>query len=49
MFKQVARTLTVALTLLAVAPAALAMPTGGDPEPMNVGVVTVVLALLGLA
>jgi hypothetical protein len=49
MFKHVARTLTLALTLLAVAPAALAMPTGGDPEPMNIGVVNVVLTLLGLA
>jgi hypothetical protein len=49
MSKQVARNLTLALTLLALAPAALAMPTGGDPEPMTVGVVNVVLTLLGLA
>jgi hypothetical protein len=49
MSKHVARTLTLALTLLAVAPAALASPTGGDPEPMNVGVAHVILTLLGLA
>jgi hypothetical protein len=49
MFKHAVRTLTLALTLLAVAPAALAIPTGGDPEPMNLGVVNVVLMLLGLA
>ena len=49
MSKQVARKLTLALTLLALAPAALAMPTGGDPEPMAVGVFNVILTLLGLA
>jgi hypothetical protein len=47
MSKHVARTLTLALTLLALAPAALAMPTGGDPEPMSV--VNVILTLLHLA
>jgi hypothetical protein len=49
MFKHVARTLTLGLTLLALAPAALASPTGGDPEPMGVGVFNVILTLLGLA
>jgi hypothetical protein len=49
MSKQVARKLTLALTLLALAPAALAMPTGGDPEPMTVGVFNVILTVLGLA
>ncbi len=49
MSKSLARKLTLALTLLALAPAALAMPTGGDPEPMSVGVVNVILTLLGLA
>jgi hypothetical protein len=49
MSKHVARNLTLALTLLALAPAALASPTGTDPEPMNVGVVNVILTLLGLA
>ncbi len=41
MSKHVARNLTLALTLLALAPAALAMPTGGDPEPMGVSFVRV--------
>jgi hypothetical protein len=49
MSKKIARKLTLALTMLALAPAALAIPTGGDPEPMTVGIVTVVLSLLGLA
>jgi|HubBroStandDraft_6_1064221.scaffolds.fasta_scaffold119592_2 hypothetical protein len=49
MFKQVARNVTLALTLLALAPAALAMPTGGDPEPINPGIVQVILTLLQLA
>jgi hypothetical protein len=49
MSKSLARKLTLALTLLALAPAALAMPTGGDPEPMSVGVVNVILTFLGLA
>ena len=49
MSKQVARKLTLALTLLALAPAALAMPTGGDPEPMSTSVVNVILTFLGLA
>jgi hypothetical protein len=49
MSKRVARTLTLALSLLALAPAALASPTGGDPEPMSVGVVNVILTLLNLA
>jgi hypothetical protein len=46
MFKQVARNVTLALTLLALAPAALAMPTGGDPEPINPEIVHVILTLL---
>jgi hypothetical protein len=47
MFKQVARNVTLALTLLALAPVALAMPTGGDPEPIDPGGrVQVVLTLL---
>jgi hypothetical protein len=46
MFKQVARNVTLALTLLALAPAALAMPTGGDPEPIDPGIVHVILTLL---
>ncbi len=49
MFKQVARNVTLALTLLALAPAALAMPTGGDPEPIDPGVVQVILTVLQLA
>jgi hypothetical protein len=49
MSKHVARTLTLALTLLALAPAALASPTGGDPEPMGVGVVNFILTVLYLA
>ena len=47
MSKHVARTLTLALTLLALAPAALASPTGGDPEPMSIG--HFILTVLGLA
>jgi hypothetical protein len=49
MSKHVARTLTLALTLLTLAPAALASPTGGDPEPMSVGVVNVILTFFHLA
>jgi hypothetical protein len=49
MSKNVARNLTLALTLLTLAPAALASPTGGDPEPMGVGVVHTILMLLHLA
>jgi hypothetical protein len=49
MSKHVARNLTLALTLLALAPAALASPTGGDPEPMGVGVVNLILTVLYLA
>jgi hypothetical protein len=49
MSKHVARNLTLALTLLALAPAALASPTGGDPEPMGVGVVNLILMVLQLA
>jgi hypothetical protein len=49
MSKHVARNLTLALTLLALAPAALASPTGGDPEPMGVGVVNLILMVLHLA
>ena len=50
MSKHVARTLTLALTLLTLAPiAAIASPTGGDPEPMSVGVVQVILSILHLA
>jgi hypothetical protein len=49
MSKHVARTLTLALTLLALAPAALASPTGGDPEPMGIGVVNLILTVLYLA
>jgi hypothetical protein len=49
MSKHVARNLTLALTLLALAPAALASPTGGDPEPMGVGVVHLILTVLHLA
>jgi hypothetical protein len=49
MSKHVARTLTLALTLLALAPAALAMPTGGDPEPINPGIVHLILSVLHLA
>jgi hypothetical protein len=49
MSKHVARNLTLALTLLALAPAALASPTGGDPEPMGVGVVSLILTVLHLA
>jgi hypothetical protein len=49
MSKHVARNLTLALTLLALAPAALAMPTGGDPEPIKPGIVQVILAFLQLA
>ncbi len=47
MSKYVARNLTLALTLLALAPAALASPTGGDPEPMSV--VHLILTVLHLA
>lgn len=48
MLKQIARTLAISATLLAlVTPAALAaIPTGGDPEP---GVVHTILAFFGLA
>ena len=48
MLKQIARTVAISATLLAlVTPAALAqIPTGTDPEP---GVVHTILALLGLA
>jgi hypothetical protein len=48
MLKQIARTIALSATLLALAaPAALAStPTGTDPEP---GVVHTILALLGLA
>ena len=49
MFKRTARNLTFVTTLLAVVPAALASPTGGDPEPMSTGIVQVILALLHLA
>jgi hypothetical protein len=49
MFKQVARNLTLALTLVALAPAALASPTGTDPEPITPGIVQVILTLLQLA
>jgi hypothetical protein len=50
MSKHVARNLTLALTLLALAPAALAAsPTGGDPEPMGVGLVNLILTVLYLA
>jgi hypothetical protein len=49
MSKHVARNLTLALTLLILAPAALAIPTGGDPEPINPGIVQVILTLLQLA
>jgi hypothetical protein len=49
MFKQVARNVTLVLTLLALAPAALAMPTGGDPEPIDPGIVHVILTILQLA
>jgi hypothetical protein len=49
MSKRVARNLTLALSLLALAPAALASPTGGDPEPIDPGVVQVILTLLQLA
>jgi hypothetical protein len=49
MSKHVARNLTLALTLLTLAPAALASPTGGDPEPMGVGVVNLILTVLYLA
>jgi hypothetical protein len=49
MSKQIARNLTLALTLLALAPAALASPTGGDPEPMGVGVISLILTALQLA
>jgi hypothetical protein len=47
MSKHVALSLTLAFMLLALAPAALAMPTGGDPEPMSV--VNVILTILHLA
>lgn len=48
MLKQIARTIAISATLLAlVTPAALAStPTGTDPEP---GVVHAVLVFLGLA
>jgi hypothetical protein len=48
MLKQIARTIAISATLLAlVTPAALAAtPTGGDPEP---GVVHTILAFLGMA
>jgi hypothetical protein len=48
MLKQIARTLAISATLLAlVTPAAFAStPTGCDPEP---GVVHMILACLGLA
>jgi hypothetical protein len=46
MIKSIGRTLAVCLTLVALTtPAALASPTGTDPEP---GVVHVILAMLGL-
>ena len=48
MSKNFARNLTLALTLLTLAPAAFASPTGGDPEPTG-GVVHVILSFLGLA
>jgi hypothetical protein len=49
MSKRVARTLTLALSLLALAPAALATPTGGDPEPIDPGFVQVILTVLQLS
>jgi|HubBroStandDraft_2_1064218.scaffolds.fasta_scaffold1401610_2 hypothetical protein len=49
MSRHIARKLTLALTLLALAPAALAMPTGTDPEPIDPGNVQLVLLLLQLA
>ena len=49
MSKNIARTLTLALTLFALAPAALANQTGGDPEPMPPGIIHVILTVLGLA
>jgi hypothetical protein len=49
MSKNVARKLTLALAMLALAPAALASPTGGDPEPMTTHVVNIILTLLGFA
>jgi hypothetical protein len=49
MSKRVARTITLALSLLALAPAALASPTGGDPEPIDPGIVHVILTVLQLA
>jgi hypothetical protein len=49
MSKHIARTLTLALTLLALAPAALANQTGGDPEPMPPGIIHVILTFLQLA
>ena len=49
MSKQIARNLTLALTLLTLAPAVLATPTGGDPEPMSAGVVQVILTFLHLS
>jgi heme A synthase len=49
MSKHIARTLTLALTLLALAPAALANQTGGDPEPMPPGIIHVILTILQLA
>jgi hypothetical protein len=49
MSKHVARTLTLALTLLALAPAALAMPTGGDPEPIDPSIVHVIPTVIPLA
>jgi hypothetical protein len=46
MVKSIGRKLAVCLTLVALAtPAALASPTGTDPEP---GVVQLILAILGL-
>ena len=48
MLKQIARTIAISATLVAlVTPAAFAsIPTGTDPEP---GIVHTILALLGLA
>ena len=50
MLKQIARTVAISATLLAlITPAAFAassIPTGGDPEP---GVVHTILAFLGMA
>jgi hypothetical protein len=49
MSKHIARNLTLALTLLTLAPAVLASPTGGDPEPMSTSIVNVILTLFHLA